>query len=108
MVKVGDWVLCRAREVGWKDSYGAAVVEKVTAKTVYANAIYRKQFSIDDVIVMPDEAAAKKLSEQIASDQAAAQERISSAQRWARESIAKRLAKAIEARQGQDPKGLMI
>ena len=60
-IKVGSWVV-----VGKVPDYGVRVmsfdvgqVEKVTAKLVYVPAHYGKQHPRDNVIAMPDEAAAR-------------------------------------------------
>ncbi len=99
-IEPGDWVLCRAPGIGWRDNYGVGQVERTTAKTVYAKACYRSQFSFDQVYRMASETEARKLLERIVSAQAEADRRIVRAQRSANDAIAAMLTARQENSNG--------
>lgn len=90
----GQWAVFRSPGFGGFDMFGAAQIERVTAKTIYAKANHRTQFSPGQVVAMPDEAAARLVVERINSAIAEANERTSRARDAADQKIVAILAKA--------------
>lgn len=96
-IEVGSWVV-----VGKVPDWGARVmsfdvgqVEKVTAKLVYAKAHYGKQHPRENVIPMPDEAAARLFLERAKSAYAEAARRQYAAWDAYKSTVAKMVGKAL-------------